>query len=109
MVAKQDLAKANEMSDEYVQLGYAIQNLDSGGQIISMTISGATQPNVTLSTIWMSYPEQMIETMTSMLVNRQHQLHATLAEMGVNVDEPEHPLPEPEPETEGEPESGGEP
>lgn len=111
MVSKNDLSRANELAEQYLAIKQAIVNLQSGGQIIEMTISGASpHPNITVPTAYMSYPEQMVHAIEGLMTTRQEQINQELVGMGVQIDLEAEVLPgEPEPEPEPEPGEPGEP
>lgn len=89
MVDRADISELNDLFAELTSIEGAFVNLDAGGTIVAVTISGGPRnempynPWATISTTYMDYPPQMIETIKTMMAERQSFLRARLRGMGL--------------------------
>ena len=85
MVDVTDITAANSLMNEDQQITAALNNLNNGGRITSMTIDGPPdEANVmaTVPTGYIQYPPQMVAGIKAALEGRQHEIDQQLADMG---------------------------
>lgn len=80
-----DVGRATQLVDEKNRINYAIQNFDHGGRIVQMAVGGpqATMGMVQLSTIYMDYPPQMLDSIKQLFARRLAEIQKELDELGV--------------------------
>ena len=89
MVASNDLAKAVALSNEYATVRQALKNLEEGGAVVNMMVSGIESSNVTVSLAHIMQPRDMIDGIATVLDGRQTELLDELTKLGVtDLEEP---------------------
>ena len=85
MVALNDMRQITELYQEFRTIDQAIGNLDTGGRIIQMSISSGPlgRMPVSVSTMDIEYPPQMVEAIKTVLRARQSAIRDELATLGV--------------------------
>ena len=98
MVDKADLPQANMLASEVSSIDRALANFAAGGDIIAMTISSVPTEELlqeehsgpppwgrgqTISTLHMTHPPSMLETIKTQLQQRRTALMKELTDMGV--------------------------
>lgn len=98
MVAFTDLGKVQQLYIEAQTLDAAFGNLEAGGEIVNMTISGGRadqgvpppgvfQPprmSVSVSTVGILYPPAMVEAIKAALTQRRTAINQELGQLGVS-------------------------
>lgn len=87
-----DIQTVNELAREDEAITRAIDVLDHGGRIVSMTVStepgaavasGTPMVGAIIPTTHISYPPQMVDAIKSALTARQHEISDEMTKMGV--------------------------
>ena len=90
---RSQLAEVNELYAELTSIEGAFVNLDAGGGIIAITISGGPRnempynPWATVSTAYMQdhIPPQMLDTIKALMQTRREEIQKQLEELGLTV------------------------
>ena len=83
MVAKSDLVRVGELSDEWETIGRALEVLAAQGRIVQMTLYAEERMPVTVDTRTITYPPQMIPGIQTALAERQAAIVTELQGFGV--------------------------
>src|SRR5262245_12632001 len=94
MVASNDLGKAVGLSAEYASVRHALKNLEDGGAVVTMIVSGIESSNVTVVLAHVTQTKDMIDGIVAVLDGRQTELLDELGKLGVtDLEEPTKPAP----------------
>ena len=79
------LGRANYLVDQYNTIGQAITNLEAGGKIVFMDVTGGggSMAAIKVATDYINPPPQMIDTIVQLLHTHQMEVGRELTSLGV--------------------------